>query len=82
MQVRIKEFNVNMDVGSSGIEFEVRGADGSQQLGDCVLTMSKLIWCSGKTTRAKGVTITWDNFMAIMSSKETVAAAVKAAKQS
>ncbi len=80
MQVSIKNFNINMDVKSGGIEFEVRTPDGKSQLGDCYLTMSGLVWCKGKTSKAKGTKINWNDFIAIMSSKEATKAAVKAAK--
>jgi hypothetical protein len=43
MKVFIKEFSVDMEVKSSGIEFEVRTPDNAQQLGDCYLTMSGLV---------------------------------------
>ena len=39
MQVSIKSFDIKMDVKSKGMEFEVRGTDGTL-LGDCYLTMS------------------------------------------
>ncbi|MDQ3332172.1 MAG: hypothetical protein M3552_16215 [Planctomycetota bacterium] len=82
MQVNIKSFDVNMQVKSNGIEFEVRTPDGSTQRGDCYLTMTGLVWCNGKTTKAKGVKIGWNDLMAIASSDSTVKAAVKAAKNS
>ena len=80
MQVLIKSFNVNMDVKSSGVEFEVRSPDGKQQLGDCYLTMTGLIWCKGKTEKKNGVKINWDDFTTIMTSKDSVKKAIKAAK--
>ena len=81
MQVSIKSFDVNMEVKSNGIEFEVRTADGSSQLGDCFLTMTGLVWCNGKTTKAKGIKINWNDFIAIMASDDSMKAAVKAAKK-
>ena len=79
MQVAIKSFNVNMDVKSSGIEFEVRAPEGSL-LGDCYLTMTGLIWCKGKKTKQNGTSIKWVDFIEIMKNKATVKAALKAAK--
>jgi len=69
MQVRIKQFDVNMEVKSSGIEFEVRTPDGSQQLGDCYVTMTGLVWCKGKTSKKNGVRISWKDFIEYMESK-------------
>ncbi len=69
MQVRIKQFDVKMDVKSNGIEFEVRSPDGSQQLGDCYLTMTGLIWCKGKISKQNGIPISWNDFIAYMESE-------------
>jgi len=80
MQVRVKDFSVNMNVKANGIEFEVRTPDGTTQHGDCFLTMTGLVWCKGRTTKERGVKISWDDFMAIASSAESARAAVKAAK--
>lgn len=81
MKIGIKKFNVNMDVKSTGIEFEVRSADGSQQLGDCYLTMTGLVWCKGKTKKKNGVKISWSDFIEVMTTLARRKAAVKAAKQ-
>jgi hypothetical protein len=81
MQVKIKTFDVNMDVKSNGIEFEVRKPDGTAQVGDCYLTMTGLIWCSGKTAKKNGLKISWADFQEIMKSDTAKKAALKAAKQ-
>ena len=81
MKVKIKEFNVDMDVKSKGIEFEVRESDDSAQLGDCYITMTGLIWCLGKKGKAKGIKIEWREFIEIMKSSKSKSEAVKAAKQ-
>ena len=82
MQVKIKSFDVNMDVKSNGIEFEVRKADGSAQLGDCFLTMTGLVWCKGKTGKKKGVKISWPDLMEILKSEGSKQAALAAAMKS
>ncbi|MDB4614554.1 hypothetical protein OAH18_02565 [bacterium] len=81
MQVAIKNFDVNMQVKSNGIEFEVRSPDGKTQLGDCYLTMTGLVWCSGKTSKKNGTKINWKDVITILESDESKKAAVKAAKQ-
>ena len=48
MKVNIKRFNVDMEIKTSGIEFEVRTPSGKDHLGDLVLTKSNLIWCRGR----------------------------------
>ncbi len=80
MKVPIKSFDVAMEVKSKGVEFEVRSPNGKTQHGDCVLTMTGLTWCIGKTARANGISVSWKDFMAICDSPESVKAAVKAAK--
>ena len=81
MQVKIKSFDVDMDVKSKGIEFEVRKPDRSAQIGDCYLTMTGLIWCKGRTSKAKGLSISWPDFQEVMKSPAAKRAAIKAAKK-
>ena len=81
MQIKIKSFDVNMDVKANGIEFEVRKPDGSSQVGDCYLTMTGLTWCRGKTSKKKGLKISWTDFQEIMKSDAAKKAALKAAKK-
>ena len=80
MKVRIKQFDVGMEVKSSGIEFEVRTPDDASQIGDCYLTMTGLIWCKGKTSKNRGIKISWVDFTKIMESDDARKAAVNAAK--
>ncbi len=80
MNVKIKKFEIDMDVKTKGIEFEVRTPDGKTQRGDCYLTMTGLIWCSGKTSKKNGIKVTWDEFIDLLSSKDSLKRAVKAAK--
>lgn len=81
MQVKIKSFDVSMDVKSKGIEFEVREPKGSTQIGDFYLTMSGLTWCEGKKAKHNGIKISWVEFQDIMKSEDTMKAAIKAARQ-
>jgi hypothetical protein len=62
MKVVIKSFDVDMEVKSKGIEFEVDSPDGTEHLGDLVLTKTVLTWCKGRTTPAKGIKIKWEDF--------------------
>jgi hypothetical protein len=82
VDIRIKQFDVKMNVKSKGIEFEVRSADGTKHLGDCYLTMSGLIWCPGKTTKQNGVKISWDDLTTVLATNDAKKAAVKAARES
>jgi len=62
MQVKIKSFDVGMEVKSKGIEFDIYKPNG-ERLGDVVLSMTGLIWCEGKTSRKKGKKIKWEEFI-------------------
>jgi hypothetical protein len=81
MNVKIKSFNVDMDVKNKGIEFEVRSPDDKNQLGDCYLTKTELIWCSGKKNKENGIRIKWEDFITLMSSKEVQKRALNAVKK-
>ena len=81
MQVKIKSLDVNVDVKSNGIEFEVRNPEGSSQLGDCFLTMTGLVWCKGKTGKKNGIKISWPELMEIMKSDAAKKAALEAARK-
>lgn len=80
MEVRIKKLDINMIVKQNGLEFEIRTPDGASQVGDCYVTMTGLVWCKGKTMKANGVKISWDELAALAASAESKKAAVKAAK--
>mgnify|MGYP006976768662 CR=1 FL=1 len=81
MEVWIKSFDVEMQVKKSGIELEVRSADGKTQLGDCYATMTGLVWCKGKTTKPKGIKLKWADLAVICASEDSLKAAIKAAKE-
>jgi hypothetical protein len=66
--VFIKKLTVDMDIKTAGIEFAVSNSEGSHQ-GDLYVTKTGLIWCLGKTARANGKKITWDNFAADMAKR-------------
>ncbi len=62
MKVKIKDFKVAMDVKTSGVEFEVRNNDDTFR-GDCFVTKTGLVWCEGKTKKANGKAISWNDFI-------------------
>ena len=64
MKVTIKSFDVGMEVKNSGIEFDIHSPDGENFLGDLILTKTGLIWCDGKTSRANGKKVSWQEFIA------------------
>lgn len=81
MKVTIKSFDVAMEVKQRGVELQVNSPDGSSHHGDCYVTMTGLVWCKGRTKKANGVKLGWDQLMEICHSKETMKAALKAAKE-
>jgi len=80
MKVLIKSFDVAMEVKQRGVELEVRAPAGDHH-GDCYVTMTGLIWCKGRTSKAHGVRMTWDQLMEVCGSKQKLKAAIAAAKQ-
>ena len=84
MKVTIKSFDVGMEVKTKGIEFQVKSTDGARHRGDIVLTKAGLIWCRGRTTRANGVKVSFDEFATWAEQKAAKAKArtkAKAAKK-
>lgn len=80
LEVRIKQFDVNMLVKSKGIEFEVRTPNGQSQVGDCYLTKTALIWCKGKTTRPNGIKPSWPELAEILGSEASKKVALAAVR--
>lgn len=80
MKVKVKQFAVEMEVKTNGIEFEVRQPDDSAQIGDCYVTKTGLTWCKGKTTKAKGINITWNEIGDLLGSKKAKEQGLKAAR--
>ena len=80
MEVWIKSLQVDMQVKQKGIELEVRSPDGGAQIGDCYATSTGLVWCKGKTKKENGIKLKWSDLQNICSSKASLDAAIKAAK--
>jgi hypothetical protein len=64
MEVNVKKLDVAMQVKNNGIEFDIY--DGETFLGDFIVSKSGVIWCKGKTTRAKGKKVTWKALIAAL----------------
>ena len=69
MKVSIKKFHVEMEIKKSGIELEIKDNKGIH-LGDCIITMTKLIWCEGRTTAKNGKKIEWKDFITYMNDRQ------------
>lgn len=70
MKVSIKDLAVDMEVKNNGVELDVYSSDGATHHGDLFVTKAGLTWCKGKTSRAKGVKITWKDFIAWAESED------------
>ena len=68
MKVSIKDLSVDMEIKNNGVELDVYSPDGSQHLGDLIVTKSGLIWCKGRTGRKNGVPVSWNDFIGWMES--------------
>ena len=64
MKVSIKNLAVDMEIKTAGMELDVYSPDGKTHLGDLFVTKTNLIWCKGKTGRARGKKISWADFIA------------------
>lgn len=80
MNVKIKSFDVSMDVKKKGIELEIRTPNGDSQLGDCYVTMTGLVWCQGRTNKKNGIKIEWSDLINLMSSKDSLKRALDTVK--
>ncbi len=67
MKVKIKKFDVEMEVKNNGIEFQIHNNAG-EFLGDCYVTKTGLVWCPGKTQKKNGIPASWDDFIEWMNS--------------
>lgn len=65
MNVKIKQFDVEMEVKNKGIELEVRDPQ-NQFLGDLIVTKTSLVWCKGRTKRKNGKKISLNKFIELM----------------
>lgn len=66
MKVLVKDLAAEIELKNAGMELEIRSPDGTEHLGDLVLTKSSLIWCEGRQRRENGKKITWAKFIEMM----------------
>jgi hypothetical protein len=69
MQVKIKSFDTGpIEILNNGIELGIRSPNGATQLGDLIITKTRLEWCQGRTRAGNGVQKTWQEFIDWMNS--------------
>lgn len=66
MQVLVKNWKVSDEIKTKGMELEIRSANGEEQLGDLIITCTQVIWCKGRKTRAKGISLDWNKFIELI----------------
>lgn len=68
VNVNITNVNADIDVKRRGVEFRVRGNDGTF-LGDFYVTEIGVEWCKGRVAQNKGEKMTWSDFIEFMESR-------------
>ena len=66
MKVQFKDLGVDMQVKSS--ELQISDPSG-KQVGDLIVTQTKIIWCKGRTRRENGKKLSWNKFAEVMKEK-------------
>ncbi len=69
MKVKVKDFDVAMELKNNGIEFEVRDNQ-DNFLGDLIINKTPLIWCEGRKSRENGKKISLAHLREFMNSRE------------
>ena len=69
MNVRIKQFDVAMEIKNNGIEIDVSDTT-EKHLGDLFVTKTRLIWCQGRTKKKNGKKISWLKFIEMMEEQD------------
>lgn len=65
MKVTVKDLSATIELKQRGMELEIRKPNGDF-LGDLVVTSTSIIWCNGKTDRARGQKISIPDFIKTM----------------
>ena len=65
MNVKIKQFDVEMEIKNNGIEIDVSDPTG-KHLGDVYVTKTRLTWCKGRKKQQNGKKINWSKFIEMM----------------
>ena len=64
MIVKIKQFNIEMELKNKGMELEIRNTKGDF-LGDMIINKTGIIWCKGKRGKDNGVQKNWEEIIAL-----------------
>ena len=62
MQVKTKNFKVEVEIKNKGMELEIRSTK-NEFLGDMVINRTGMIWCAGKTSSKNGIQKTWEEII-------------------
>lgn len=61
VQVKIKKFELDLEVKNNGMELEIKEPGGKKRLGDLTVTKTGLTWNKGKAP--KGKKVKWEDFI-------------------
>jgi hypothetical protein len=67
MRVSIKDFQVSMELGNNGIEFDVY--EGDTHLGDLRIGRGKIEWCKGRVRAGGGNKVSWKELIEWLESR-------------
>lgn len=62
MQVEIKDFSISMELGSKGIELQVKDTSG-EHLGDLRIGKATIEWCEGRKRVGNGIKKSWEELI-------------------
>ncbi|AWZ01709.1 hypothetical protein RHODOSMS8_02181 [Rhodobiaceae bacterium] len=62
--VKIKSFDVGMEVKNKGVEFEIKIDD--THVGDLIVSKTGLNWCKGRTKPTNGRKINWKKLIELI----------------
>ena len=69
MKVFIKEFSVEQEIKTKGIELGILSPDGKRHIGDLIVTKTGVEWCKGKVHRGNGLQKSWNGLIALLESR-------------
>ncbi len=69
MDISVKNFDLELQVKTNGIEFLVRDNDGTHR-GTFVINKARIEWCKGKKRRGNGVQVDWDVLIDVLENRK------------
>ena len=64
MVVKIKKFDLDLEIKNKGLELEIRSTN-DEFLGDMIINKKGITWCKGKKTPKNGISKNWEEIIKI-----------------